>query len=194
MVGIVFQFSWQQPLASTWSPGQVLVALLAPVPALFQLRKKFWDSGAFQHFTIVLQRPVSTGWRVHCKRMCWKQFQSPGYVWKEERGFHSIQTAPQPGRVVCSVPKFQAFLCIFLFMGRKFVCVGQIKVTVWYNQILGQDNQGPRPQDVHWYVPIAQLICHLVPSLLPGGDEGLDVICRNQAAPAVLTFLLFFSC
>lgn len=109
-----------------------------------------------------------------------------------ERGLPSMQTAPQPGCMACPVPKFQAFLCVFLLMGRKLVCVGQIKVTLWYNPILGQDNQRPRPRDIQWDVPTAQLNRHLVAVLTAsGGNEALDVICRNQAAPVVLTSLLF---
>lgn len=49
--------------------------------------------------------------------------------------------------------------------------MGQIKVTVWYNQILGQGNQGPRHWEFQWYVLTAHLNCHLLAILIARGGQ-----------------------
>lgn len=53
---------------------------------------------------------------------------------------------------------------------------------------LGQNNQGPGPRDTQGYIPTAQPSRTWWQSLLPAGEETLDVICRSQAASVALTY------
>lgn len=73
------------------------------------------------------------------------------------------------------------------FMGRKAVCVRQMRVTVWYGQI-GSEQAGTRTQGHPVVCPHSSAKSHLVAIPAAAGEEALDVICRNQAASVVLTY------
>lgn len=108
--------------------------------------------------------------------------------------FHSIQTAPQPGCVVSSVPKFQVF-SVFSFPRGGILCLGQIKVAELCSQILGQNNPGPRPRDTQGCIPTAQLNCHLLAAaLLACGGQGPGCDVQKAGCPCGADFSLIFSC
>lgn len=99
------------------------------------------------------------------------RFHPPAMSGRRNVGFTAFRQLLSLGVLSAQCPSSRLFSVFSFLWEGNFVCVGQMKVTVWYNQILGQDNQGPRPQDMQRYVRTAQLNCHLVAVLIARGGR-----------------------